>query len=402
MSAESLFFRRKRGSPVINVVDKSKCSGCKACANICPVGAIAFEDDAEGVWYPKVDADKCIRCGLCEKACPFVDEGHGVPAENRSWETKFFAARLKNVAELANVSSGGAFQGLASAVVSGGGVVYGVAQEDVDRVFHMRASDLDELKKTRRSKYLQSDTGNSYAQAKRDLLSGKTVLFSGTGCQIAGLNRFLGKEYGNLYTCEVVCHGVPSRKIWDLYRKEKEQREGKKIADLVFRDKSAGWRGNQYKITYDDGSVERERSSVQLFHAGYLRGLFYRPSCGSCPFASMPRAADVTLADYWRYEGPLDAGGFGVSLVAANNRRGMELIESAAALLDIEPTSRENALRSCRHMDEHPAENPRRKAFMEKAFAEGYCAAAEKFILRDGGRSLLGRVKAGLKAILGR
>ena len=248
--------------PMINVTDKSKCSGCMACANICPVGAISFSDDAEGVWYPYVDMEKCIRCNQCEKACPFLNDKHGVPEVNFHFKVVFFSAQLKRKNDLMNVSSGGAFQACASAVISCGGVVYGATQEDVDHIFHSRASNLDELKATRRSKYFQSDIGDCYKKAKKDLINGRTVLFSGTGCQIAGLNCFLGKSYDNLYTCEVVCHGVPSKNIWELYRKEKEKREGKKIVDLVFRDKSRGWSNNQYKITYDDNSVEKHNSTL--------------------------------------------------------------------------------------------------------------------------------------------
>lgn len=386
---------------MIIITDKLKCSGCKACANVCPVDAITFSDDSEGIWYPTVDIEKCVRCGRCEKVCPFNNEHYGIPRDNLSFETMYCSAQLKNAADLTSVSSGGAFQGLAITVISNGGIVYGAVQEEVDHIYHIRVSNLEDLKRTRKSKYFQSDIGNCYSKARKDLLDGKTVLFSGTGCQIAGLNSFLGKTYDNLYTCEVVCHGVPSRKIWKLYRKEKEEREGKKIVDLVFRDKDKGWSKNQYKITYDDGSIEYERSTIQMFHAGYLQGLFYRPSCGSCPFASMPRAADITLADYWQYKGSMNNQDVGVSLVAVNSQKGMRLLESAEPFLRVEPTSKENALQSCRHMNEHPIENPHRKVFIEKAINEGYYAAAEEFI-HIHNNTFVNKVKNMLKAILGR
>ena len=386
---------------MINITDKSKCSGCKACVNKCPVGAICFADDAEGIWYPTVDAEKCIRCGLCEKACPFLNEYHGIPNDNRSFETMFFSAQLKNLDDLIFVSSGGAFQGFATTIILNGGVVYGAAQNDVDHIYHIRVSSLSELEQTRRSKYFQSDIGNSYILAKKDLIEGKTVLFSGTGCQIAGLNCYLGRSYENLYTCEVVCHGVPSRKIWELYRKEKEEREGKKIVDLVFRDKSKGWSNNQYKITYDDGSVEYERSTEHIFHSGYLQGLFYRPSCGSCPFASIPRVADLTLADYWQYKGKFTKGNYGVSLIAVNNAKGRKLLDSSFMILEIEETSKIDALESCKHMDEHPSENTDRSAFMERAFIQGYYSAAEKYIKKSN-IGLKQRIINKLKTIVGR
>lgn len=370
-----------------------------ACGNACPVNAISYPEDEEGFRYPSVDAALCVNCGRCESACPYRDPEHGVPEANRRESAAFFAARLKDTAMLDAVSSGGVFQALAETVIREGGVVYGAAQEDVDRIFHIRAETPEELKRTRRSKYLQSDMGTCYRRALADLRAGRTVLFSGTGCQIAGLNAFLGKPWERLYTCEVVCHGVPSRKVWQKYREEKEAREGKPITDLVFRDKSAGWSKNQYRITYGDGSEEYERSGQQLFHAGYLKGLFYRPSCGSCPFASMPRTADITLADYWKYAGPLREGDRGVSLAAVSTGRGRQLLERASGLLDLEPASRESALDSCRHMDEHPAENRDRRAFIAMALERGYYAAAGKYIRRG---SLLRRAKRTLKSILGR
>ncbi len=368
---------------MISITDKRKCSGCKACMNACSREAISFEFDDEGFWYPVVDIDKCIDCGKCEKACPFLNKHHGVSRDNYSYTQKFFAAQLTDVSELFYVSSGGVFQALAKTIINMNGIVYGVEQKNVDQIQHIRATNLEELKKTRRSKYLQSDIGNTYKQALTDLKAGRKVLFSGTGCQIAGLVCFLGRRYENLYTCEVVCHGVPSWRMWKQYRKEAESKKGKKIVDLVFRDKSKGWSKNQYKITYEDGCTEYERSTKHIFHAGYLQGLFYRPSCGECPFASMPRVADITLADFWQYKGKLDKKNSGVSLIAINNENGEALLDMAKGFLIIENVSKEKAINSCRHMDECPKENPYRKAFIDEALSYGYYATAEKYLKSD-------------------
>ncbi len=384
---------------MIMISDKKNCSGCKACQNACSKDAISFKEDNEGCWYPVVDMDKCIQCASCEKACPYNRDDHGIPMDNKTFSSNFFAVRLKELALLDSVSSGGAFQALARGVLSNAGIVYGAAQENVDQIYHVRVTDEDELKKTRRSKYFQSDVRDCYSLAKKDLIEGKMVLFSGTGCQIAGLNCYLGKKYENLYTCEVVCHGVPSRKIWECYRREKEAREGKKIVDLVFRDKSIGWSKNQYKITYEDGSVECERSIYQLFHAGYLQGLFYRPSCGSCPFARLPRVADITLADYWKYKGKWNKNDLGVSLVAVNNAQGLELFEKAKEFLNYEEITKEAALESCRHMDHHPSENPFRSDFLTMVFSEGYYKAAEKYIVIQKDKGIISRIKSFLRRL---
>ena len=361
------------------LAELQSCTGCGACADACVADAIAFVEDPDGFARPQVDAARCRSCGNCTRACPALRADHAVPLANGEQPPDFFAARLRDAALLDEVSSGGAFWALVCAVLARGGVVYGAVQIEVGQVRHMRAETLEEAKALRRSKYLPSDVRGSYAAVRRDLVAGREVLFAGTGCQVAALNAFLGKAYSGLVTCDVVCHGIPSMLAWRSYRSEKESAVGKKMVDLVFRDKTLGWKKNQYCITYADGSRERERITTQLFHAGYLRGLFYRPSCGVCPFASLPRVADLTLADFWKYEGPLFSTR-GVSLVVVNSTRGREVLEASAEYLETERVSRDLAMASCRHLDEHPVENPQRGDFMEELRQNGYHAAARKFI----------------------
>ena len=366
---------------MIEITDKRNCTGCGACINACPRNIITMEEDKDGFIYPKIKVEDCIDCHLCEKNCPMLKDKSEVSKIHADYP-QFYAGQLKNKDDLLEVSSGGAFWAFSQTVIEAGGIVYGAVQEDVDHIFHYRAESIDDIKRIRRSKYFQSDIGFSYQQAKEDLKNGLKVLFSGTGCQIAGLKGYLNKEYDNLITCDVVCHGVPSRKVWKVYRKEKEEREGKRIANLVFRDKSAGWSHNQYKITFNDGSVEKEASTKQLFHAGYLKGLFYRPSCGSCRFSSLPRVADITLADYWKYIGRFHQPDcdLGVSLITVNSVKGDKLLKQSAKYMEFDTTERELALRSCKHLDEHPTENPNRDAFFNLFFESGYYAAASKYI----------------------
>lgn len=366
---------------MIDIIDKNNCTGCGACINACSKRAISFREDSEGFIYPIVDKLKCIDCHLCEKVCPFIDQKWKQYTQKQDNYPLFFAGQLKEKNDLQYVSSGGAFWAFVQAILSSGGIVYGAVQKDVDNIFHVRATNLEDASEIRRSKYFQSDTNDTFVQVKADLISGKTVLFSGTGCQIAGLASYLRKNYSNLYTCDVVCHGVPSHEVWKAYRKEKEAREGKTISGLVFRDKSLGWSKNQYKITYTDGSVEYERSTKQLFHAGYLKGLFYRPSCGNCQFATLPRVADLTLADFWKYKGKLtdQYPDLGVSLITVNSSKGYELLRLSSNYLDFETTDRQRALLSCRHLGNHPKENPDRAAFFKLFFEKGYYVAAEQF-----------------------
>lgn len=383
---------------MIDIVDKRKCSGCGACINACPHDIIRFQEDAEGFMYPVVDADKCVNCHLCEKACPFLNDITSVTKVEEHYP-RFYAGQLKNKDELMDVSSGGAFWAFAKAIIRQNGVVYGAVQRDVDNIIHFRGENIETVKKFRKSKYFQSDTELTFRQVKNDLKSNRLVLYSGTGCQITGLISYLGRDYENLYTCDVVCHGVPSRKVWNVYRKEKEEREGKVMTNLVFRDKSAGWSRNQYKITYQDGTIEKEASTRQLFHAGYLSGLFYRPSCGCCRFATLSRCSDVTLADYWKYTGRfhLPEKDLGVSLIMVNSTKGYRLLEYSSKYLMYEVTPRELALSSCRHLDEHPCENPKRTEFFQFFFEKGYFVAAENFLFTP--KPILIRIKNKLKSL---
>ncbi len=369
---------------MIAINNPRKCSGCGACVNICPKDAISLQEDEEGFIYPHVNKSNCINCGFCEKVCPFQNKTSQKSDNTDSTYPVFYAGQLNNKEELFEVSSGGAAWALVKTILAEGGIIYGAEQKNVDIIEHVRADNITKAKKLRRSKYLQSNTRNTFVEVKKDLEEGKVVLYCGTGCQIAGLLSFLCKPYNNLYTCDVVCHGVPSQKVWRQYREEKEKKEGKRIVDLVFRDKSGGWQNNQYKITYDDGSIEKEKSTKHPFHAGYLSGLFYRPSCGICRFAALPRLSDLTLADFWKYEGKLfdNNKNLGVSLITVNSKKGASLLEKSKEYMSTEKTSKELALSSCHHLNNCPYENPCRSDFFIFFNKNGYGKATEKYILK--------------------
>lgn len=361
------------------LADLVSCTGCGACVDACAVGAIALVEDVDGFPRPKADMASCRGCDRCTKVCPALRDDFAVPPAARNRSPDFFAARLRDIASLDEVSSGGAFWALACATIARGGVVYGAAQIEVGRVRHMRAETLEKAQAFRRSKYLPSDACGAYLSVQRDLNAGSEVLFSGTPCQIAGLNAFLGRSFPNLTTCDVVCHGIPSMLAWRSYQAEKEAAVGKKMVDVVFRDKTLGWKRTQYCITYDDGTQEREWAATQLFQAGYLRGLFFRPCCPACVYVAFPRVADLSLADFWKYDGTLFSDK-GVSLVCVNTVRGHEILKTSAKYLDVERVSRELALASCRRMRDRSAENPQRTAFMSELHQNGYHAAARRFI----------------------
>ena len=333
-----------------------------------------MKEDREGFLMPVIDEESCISCHKCEKTCPVLE-----PLKvSECTETKVYAGQLKDKADLLEVSSGGAFWAFAQSIIERNGVVYGAAQIDVDHVKHIRVDNIEDAKKLRRSKYLPSDIEGVYACVKEDLQKGLTVLFSGTGCQVAGLLAYLHKDYVNLITCDVVCHGIPSLKVWQAYREEKERKERRKLVEVVFRNKSKGWKENQYMMTFDDGSVEYCPSVQHSYHKGYLNGLFYRKSCVSCPFATLDRPSDITLADYWAYSGFGFDSTNGVSLICTHSKKGEILLNKAARYMDCENTTLEEAISSCRHLTHTPIPHAKRDVFFEMLNQYGYSRACDK------------------------
>lgn len=216
-------------------VDYEHCTGCGACVQKCPKNCISWEEEKLGFLYPSVDVEKCINCGLCESVCPI---GQDITAlENQ----KAYAVVHEKANVLLTSTSGGAFSVLADYVLSQDGVVYGASMDDNLQVEHIRIAAIEELDKLKGSKYVQSTTGETFKQAETDLKAGKEVLYVGTPCQIAGLHRFLSREYDNLITADIVCHGVGSQAYFDRFVQYLENCHGK-ITDIQFRMKSlAGW-----------------------------------------------------------------------------------------------------------------------------------------------------------------
>lgn len=281
---------------MISINDKHQCCGCSACAQACPKQCISMQEDEEGFLYPHVNGASCIDCGLCEKVCPClnISEAHD--------PLKVFAAVNPNDEVRMQSSSGGVFTMLAEAVINKGGVVFG-ARFDADwNVRHDYTESLEGLAPFRGSKYVQSVIGDSYLKAKAFLEEGRQVLFSGTPCQIAGLNHFLRKEYDNLLAVECVCHSVPSPGVWRSYLKELVNAKGNTLMGIQSvnqRDKCSGWKGYSCSISFKNGKKSISKKDDNLWMRGFLVGLYTRPSCSNCPSKALHSYADIGLGDLW-------------------------------------------------------------------------------------------------------
>lgn len=220
------------GFQMIHLDKKTACCGCHACVSICPAQCIQMIPDTEGFLYPVPDESLCIDCGLCESVCPVLNP----PVQ--AGESVAFAAWNRDEAVREDSSSGGIFNALMQRTFEKNGVVFGAAFDGSMTLCHQAAYNEAEGRLLRGSKYLQSVIGNAYLEARKYLKQGRQVLFSGTPCQIAGLYAFLRKGYDNLLTCDVVCHGVPSPKVFSAYRAELEGQHGAKAQRIAFRRKS--------------------------------------------------------------------------------------------------------------------------------------------------------------------
>ena len=257
---------------MIHITDKSKCCGCNACVQICPKQCIQIQEDGEGFLYPLVDVDMCVDCKLCEKVCPII-----TPNEPQK-PVKVYAAKHKDDEIRLKSSSGGIFTLLAEQIIDEGGVVFGARFDEYWEVMHDYTETKEGLAVFRGSKYVQSRIGNTFQQAENFLKQGRKVMFTGTPCQIAGLRRFLRKEYENLLAVDFVCHGVPSPKVWRMYLDETLARQGigkntvlshamlrqKFIRSVEFRSKSTGWKKYSFALTLTKASADGEENSVLL------------------------------------------------------------------------------------------------------------------------------------------
>lgn len=297
---------------MIEICPISNCTGCGACANICPQTCISMETDKLGHLYPKIEQADCIECMLCKSVCPT-----NTPFKLQT-PLSVWASWSENEANRLSSSSGGIASVLSEEIITKGGIVYGAVFEQPFNVAHHRISDLQELPQLKGSKYVQSDTGITFKQVKQDLNSNLEVLYIGTPCQIAGLKGFLKKEYSNLYTIDLICHGVPSIKL--LKESVPDYILRKDFNQIKFRDSSSF----HFSLLKENIPIYSRPISKDLFLKGFFTGLFYRHSCYECPYATVKRIGDITLGDFWGIKDKEIAESIhkGISLVLINNTKG--------------------------------------------------------------------------------
>ncbi|WP_251968442.1 Coenzyme F420 hydrogenase/dehydrogenase, beta subunit C-terminal domain [Parabacteroides sp. AD58] len=306
---------------MVNIINKADCCGCTACASICTHSAITMQPDIEGFLYPAVNSDLCTNCGLCEKVCPTtyydaLDKAMSSP--------KIYALRNRDSKILKTSSSGGVFAELVSYTLSKDGVVYGAVYDENFHVIHRLAKNETEALQIRGSKYVQSDLRGIYKDIRDQLRKNQFVLFSGTPCQVQGLKNFLIKPYVNLLTVDIMCHCVPSPRVYDDYLHFIQKTFKSSISSIFMKDKTLGWGKQRLRISFSDGKEIFDTPESNLWNQLFYSQLISRPSCHECRFSNYQHPGDLTIGDYWGIEKvhPEFYDSNGVSLLFTNTDKG--------------------------------------------------------------------------------
>ncbi len=308
-------------------INKKECTGCGACYNSCPVDAISMVQDEKGFYKPEINEEKCIKCGKCLKACPLDNY------VSNNDQPKVYAFINKDDAVRIKSASGGAFPFFAKEIIKRDGVVFGVVWDSEIKAGHAQAQTLEGLEKMYSSKYVQANTKNTFNEAKYFLEAGRLVLFSGTPCQIAGLKSYLNKDYENLITIDLICHGVPSPLVFEKYKKEfmEQKKDSGRILNINFRSKISSWSASltttTTTTTYNILATEDQHMS------SFLSNLCLNDSCLKCQFNKIPRVADITIGDFWGvddFDKSLNDKK-GISILLFNSDKGLNLFEELKA-----------------------------------------------------------------------
>ena len=343
------------------MINKKGCCGCTACMHVCPLKCISMHEDEEGFLYTVIEKEKCIHCHQCEKVCPVRN------TDNVHRKTETFVGYNRNEEIRKYSSSGGIFSVIAEWILQQNGVAFGAAFDENFEVHHIAVETKEELEKLRGSKYVQSRLENVYPEVKQYLEMNRKVLFTGTACQIAGLKKYLGKEYETLFTLDVLCHGVPSPKIWRMYLEEMKRQHNALIEKVEFRNKETGWKNYSMNILFSD----MQRYCVHFFEDKFMRmfldNIDLRPSCYACHFKGFPRRSDMTIGDSWgieKYMPDMDDDK-GTSIILIHSLKGEIMLDAIKKNLIVREAILDEVLPSTADSRRSVEMHPNRKKYVD-------------------------------------
>lgn len=369
--------------------EKKNCSGCQACVNICPKQTIVLEKDEYGFIYPRINEYDCIECGLCNKVCNFQNE-----KDSRKTPLTAYAAVNTDEKQLEKSASGGIFAALAKKTIEEGGLVAGCAfvqDGDLLKPQHILIDNLEDLQKIQGSKYVQSHAGDIYREVHKALSAKRPVLFSGTPCQVDGLNGFLSerqKQY--LTTVDIICHGTPSPTMFQDYLKLLQEKKGKPVVDFKFRDKEYSW-STTGSVTFknEDGTLEKQKipSHRSSYYKNFLDANLYRDACYNCKYSGPERTGDLTIGDFWgigveypEYVKEDFDEEKGVSCILVNSEKGRKAVEALdGSYLKLKPAVIQKIERHNGNLKAPSKMKPERQRILEIYKKNGYAALDEDF-----------------------
>ncbi len=380
----------------ISLCDRDACTGCEACKSICPENCISMLPDREGFLYPEIDEAKCIRCERCRKICPVLSSGPS--AFERKESPKTYACWINDDLIRFQSSSGGVFSAIALQVLDSGGIVFGASYDESMHLRHMSVESRNELDLLRRSKYVQSELGDAFRQAKDCLHRGRRVFFVGAPCQIAGLNAYLGADNQNLLTADFICHGVPSPGVFSEYVKYIEGVYGRRLKEINFRDKRRGWPNSLFAIAkFDTGEEVMLSGRKNSFRYGFCTNLLLRKSCYNCAFKKLPRWGDFTIGDFAIVQDKYSNDAHkGISCLLLNSPRGegyVELLKDRTFFFEETLAEAERGNRHLRHSASTPAG---REKFFEDFNTVPFACLTERYLTPP----LLARIRGFIKCHL--
>lgn len=371
--------------------DKTRCCGCGACLQVCPVKAISMEEDDIGCLYPKIREDICIQCEKCVKACTYQTPELAQP------QCAYAAVGVQKET-VKNSASGGVFAMLAKGCLEQGGLVAGAVmalENGSVQVYHTLSDQAEDVAKMQGSKYVHSQAWHCYGQIQKGLKDGKTVLFSGTPCQVAAVKQITGNPE-NLITLDLICHGVPPVKWLEEFVGLTGKQLGGTITELCFRDKAAPKpftarfgirRGKKQKTV-------RLRSSLLSYYQHFLESASYRENCYSCPYAKNQRTADLTIGDYWGIEkqhgddmksGRMPQRG-DWSCLLVNSEKGRSFLQTFGENLALWPTEFSAVAATNRQLSQPSSQHSDRYKLLRAYRKGGYRAVERLFVNKNGGR----------------
>lgn len=380
VTSHTLLFHR------IDDLEEKMCTGCAVCSNVCPKDAIKMIESEEGFFYPHINEEECVNCGICANKC------QALASVELAYPIKTFCGVGKN--ELVKRSaSGGAFVTFSKYIIEHfEGVVFGAAlilPEGICK--HISVDAVKDLYQLQNSKYVQSDISDALRECKAQLQNGRTVLFSGTPCQIGALKKYLGKEYAKLITIDIICHGVPSPKFFKEYKKNEIPSD---VTELYFRHRvEAEKRRSAFDINYiKNGKMVIKPGTKDLFYAPFINAESYRECCYYCQFAREERCSDITIGDcdsYFHYQG-LESNNI-ISSIIINTKKGINMWELCKecftyAAMDYKEECIVN------HQLRRPVSRPNRRDTIYKEITEGWSQYKKKNEKRDGMENKIKRI----------